>query len=781
MESGNVFDCLQEVTDYCNHAEPGHALLVNTPTYDAYHEILNRLLADGANKKRVSVAERCLENGLPQFDDILPLVSGAGCFVLTGLSQAALLRGSPAIDELIGELFQMPVRGHAVILLEHMREYIERYLNLRHDIRLDRQCILMSGAESPLPRLRIANPVVSPDALPNMRSLFQRLEEITDEDVKKSREIFFLSPFSSMAPFSDSLYSVKASDGVYASLAKKYPELALHTREDYGSEAQWIKLSALLDKRRSFTELAKEEFEETEHLSSCLADTFASGDSDRQWLLWLSMKILGVKGNRYLFSAVEKSVSVKDFQERLYMDILHMDCHSETFAQRYAERKRILKELPRSAHLIGAYCEELAIGAHGKDTPYYLTDASEREELEFARCLNKYEYSDEELSELAKRTFPEIYLYVQAFSFTDANMKVSEKDASLREKLTAYFQRYKLQKLKNRIDSEFLTWVEEIAGKRPYNRLPTRSALVAQVPKKDTQLFFFDALGVEYLSYIQAKCDEYGLTAEISVGHCELPSITVNNKEFLDSFPEPPYDIKGLDELKHHSRAIDYRKRKEPVHLFRELKIIDECLQYIRTGLQQDTFQRAVIVSDHGASRLAVIYEHESAAPIQLDEKAEHSGRCCPAETDPQIPFAAWENGFAVLANYERFRGGRKANVEVHGGASLEETLVPVIVISRKTGETVIRFVNSVVELRRKEEASIILYSSEPMNAPRMLVNGHFYEGVFMEDRKHVKFTMPDMKRTREYSADIYEGNAKVKAELSFRVQKNIAQDALKL
>ena len=417
MESGNVFDCLQEVTDYCNHAEPGHALLVNTPTYDAYHEILNRLLADGASKKRVSVAERCLENGIPHFDDILPLVSGAGCFVLTGLSQAAFLRGSLAIDELIGELFQMPVRGHAVVLLEHMREHIERYLNLRHDIRLDRQFILMSGAESPLPRLRIANPAVSADALPNMRSLFQRLEEITDEDVKKSREIFFLSPFSSMAPFSDSLYSVKASDGVYASLAKKYPELAVHTREDYGSEAQWIKLSALLDKRRSFTELAKEEFEETEHLSSCLADTFASGDSDRQWLLWLSMKILGVKGNRYLSSAVEKSVSVKDFQERLYMDILHMDCHSETFAQRYAERKRILKELPRNAHLIGAYCEELAIGAHGKDTPYYLTDASEREELEFARCLNKYEYSDEELSELAKRTFPEIYLYTPVSKF----------------------------------------------------------------------------------------------------------------------------------------------------------------------------------------------------------------------------------------------------------------------------------------------------------------------------------------------------------------------------
>ena len=62
-----------------------------------------------------------------------------------------------------------------------------------------------------------------------------------------------------MAPFCDSLYSVKASDGVYASLAKQYPDLAVHTKEDYGSEAQWIKLAALLDKRQSFAELAKDD------------------------------------------------------------------------------------------------------------------------------------------------------------------------------------------------------------------------------------------------------------------------------------------------------------------------------------------------------------------------------------------------------------------------------------------------------------------------------------------------------------------------------------------
>lgn len=44
---------------------------------------------------------------------------------------------------------------------------------------------------------------------------------------------------------------------------------------------------------------------------------------------------------------------------------------------------------------------------------------------------------------------------------------------------------------------------------------------------------------------------------------------------------------------------------------------------------------------------------------------------------------ATEENGFWCLANYDRFKGGRKANVEVHGGASLEEVAVPIVEITK--------------------------------------------------------------------------------------------------
>ena len=65
--------------------------------------------------------------------------------------------------------------------------------------------------------------------------------------------------------------------------------------------------------------------------------------------------------------------------------------------------------------------------------------------------------------------------------------------------------------------------------------------------------------------------------------------------------------------------------------------------------------------------------------------QGEHSGRCCPKnEIDEKPDFAIEENDYWILANYDRFRGGRKSDVEVHGGASLEEVLIPIIEITPK-------------------------------------------------------------------------------------------------
>ncbi len=58
------------------------------------------------------------------------------------------------------------------------------------------------------------------------------------------------------------------------------------------------------------------------------------------------------------------------------------------------------------------------------------------------------------------------------------------------------------------------------------------------------------------------------------------------------------------------------------------------------------------------------------------------------------------KNGYIVLADYGRFKGSRAANVEVHGGASLEEVVVPVITLSLKDSSIEIKVVDTVIKSR---------------------------------------------------------------------------------
>ena len=334
-----------------------------------------------------------------------------------------------------------------------------------------------------------------------------------------------------------------------------------------------------------------------------------------------------------------------------------------------SERKHLLRQLPESLPLINQYCDKL--GRLQKDAVFYLSDDSDREKYEFISCLSSYDYSQEELQRAVSMMSKSLAQYMQDFEFDTLNTKVSESDAPFRSELTMYFRQYKRQKLTNRIYPEFLETVNKYAlSPRPYNKLQPRSSIISHMDRKNTKLFFFDALGVEYLAFILAKCEEYGLVSEISIGHCELPSITEKNKEFLQFYADENwYKIDELDDLKHGNQIYDYEKCKLPIHLFEELEVIDGELRKIQSQLVQGTIERAVVVADHGASRLAVLYGQDVSASLILDESGEHSGRCCLADQDPRIPCAAYEDGYSILANYERFKGGRKANVEVHGGA----------------------------------------------------------------------------------------------------------------
>ena len=535
---------------------------------------------------------------------------------------------------------------------------------------------------------------------------------------------------------------------------------------------QWSWLASKMSGKSSFSALVCDEFGATANLSAHLSDVWGSADKKMQWLLWLSLKSFGEANNHYLTLILGNCDHVDSFEMHAYLDFADVDISHPEFERYYTERKRLLEQLPENLSLIKKYCDKL--GRHQKDEVFYLTDSSAQEKYEFVRCLSLYDFTPEEIFRATRSMSKSLHLYMQNFVFDAVNTKLPESDSRFRGDLTTYFRDYKLQKLTNRIFPEFLKRVNAYAqSPRPYNKLQPRSSIISHMDKKKVQCFFFDALGVEYLAFIMAKCEEYGLVSEVAIGRCELPSITAKNKEFLQYFADEDWrKIDILDEIKHHSQVYDYRKCEYPLHLFEELDVIDEQLRMIQSMLVQGMLEKALIVADHGASRLAVRYGHELNSSIELEESGEHSGRCCPAAEDPNLSFVAYEDGFAVLANYERFKGGRRANVEVHGGASLEEVVVPIITLTKRPDNIELCFVNPAIALKPRVTPELVLYSNVSLSKPRLLIDGDFYDGEFVADKKHARFEIPKIKRKGNYSAEVYDGEKNMSVKLEFKVQK---------
>lgn len=760
-------ECFEHISAYADGESTGLPLIVNVDNFQDYQEIMHRLSAD-ETKQCVYVSEHTYANGLPNIQEVLEAIKAPGNFVVSGISQGLMLQDEKELDKQIDELLSYSIKGHAIVLLSHCRAYLEKYVN--RDPRLKNVVIFLVGNQTPLPQIRIAK---NKDECvgsykDGIKVLLATLERITDSEISSHPSISVVTTFS-QSFFRNAMYAVSVSAGIYDTLMEMYPDLAAACERAYGTDDEWTWLLEQGKKNETFSAIISSRFGSTSALQSHLGNVIESGDEEEKWLLWLAMKVFGVETNAYLSMAIAHSGSYSELTHRIYQDILDVDYTDEQFEALYRERKQLISRLPENLPEITTYCG--TVGRHGKNAVYYLTDASEDEEYTFMETLDHYEWTDEELNCAVSHSFPELSLYLRDFTFDPLNTKLSDKDASFRESLFDYFHRYKGQKIRNHIDETFLREVNRFAVDRPFYKLQPRSSIVSSIGKKGVQAYFFDALGVEYLPYIQAKCEEYGLIYEISIGHCELPSITTKNKDFKHYFETK--DIRELDELKHHSQVYDYQTCEYPIHIFRELEIIDRELRRIRSQLIQNKFERAVIISDHGASRLAVIYKRENSSPLELEEKGKHSGRCCPSATDPGIPQAVYEDGFVILGNYERFKGGRKANLEVHGGASLEEVVIPIITLTVRPDDIVYYFVDPVIKYKMGQPSTIELFSNVPMKQPKLEVDGTFYDGVFVTDKNHALFTLTEQKRVREYSATVYEGSQNTGVVLTFRIERN--------
>lgn len=759
--------CFDRIEAYCQKEITGHPLLVNAENDHDFQCLVKRMRIDG-NKTCVFVHDYC-GKGLPQIDALFRDVKKKDCFVVIGLSSYAMLFGKKRAEELMARLQELSVAGHVIVLLSHMKEI--RLSRMQQDQHLSYRVLLLEGDPTPLPSIYLASPEENSFGqlvLPNIQALLEKLEQY---DPVGGETSFAVRTSLHKEVFSESMYSIRSSKGIYKELLRAFPVLKGDLEESWGTKEDWERFAQEWKECLSWGALAEKHFGIDAHFSAILEREYEQADTYETWLYWLLLKVQGASGNAYLSYALGKSRHWRDLWEHIFLSLSSLSFQMREFEKYCEGRKRLLEGQTIPATWVSEYQD--AIAQKGRDAIWYLFAGTAWEEKMLFQCLADYDYTKEEVMGVLKTHFPDLFAYMKSFTFT-MHQKVPERLVPL---LTNYFDDYKWQKLMNHLTPDFKAQVNTLAEHRVYNQFPIRSLALSQMKKENTMMYFVDALGVEYLSYISEKCKTYGLLLSIQVVHGELPSITSQNTEFMNP---AVINIKDLDELKHESQTYNYEKQKIPLHLVAELKAIDGVLQTIRDGLLTKEMKSAIIISDHGATRLAVLNDEEYGAEFIVGEsKGQHSGRCCQVEEDPGIPFAAYENGYAVLANYMRFKGSRKADVEVHGGATLEETLVPLLQISLKPKDPMVEFQPALVQLRKKEVGELLLVTNFDMADPYIIVNGKIYRGKLDTHRRRAIIPLPDMKRTHDYMADIYDGDTLLKEQVAFHVKKEVAKDNL--
>lgn len=770
MECNTMDQCFDRIEAYCQKEITGHPLLVNTENAHDFQCLVKRMQLDG-NKTCVFVHDYC-GKGLPQIDAIFRDVKKKGCFVVIGLSSYVMLLGKKRAEELMARLQELSVAGHVIVLLSHMKEI--RLSRMQQDQHLSYRVLLLEGDPTPLPSIYLASPEENSFGqlvLPNIQALLEKLEQY---DPVGGETSFAVRTSLHKEVFSESMYSIRSSKGIYKELLRAFPVLKGDLEESWGTKEDWERFAQEWKECLSWGALAEKHFGIDAHFSAILEREYEQADTYETWLYWLLLKVQGASEDAYLSYALGKSRHWQDLWEHIFLSLSSLSFQMREFEKYCEGRKRLLRLLEGQtipATWVSEYQD--AISQKGRDAIWYLFAGTAWEEKMLFQCLADYDYTKEEVMGVLKTHFPDLFAYMKSFTFT-MHQKVPERLVPL---LTKYFDDYKWQKLMNHLTPDFKAQVNTLAEHRVYNQFPIRSLALSQMKKENTMMYFVDALGVEYLSYISEKCKTYGLLLSIQVVHGELPSITSQNTEFMNP---GVINIKDLDEKKHESQTYNYEKQKIPLHLVAELKAIDGVLQTIRDGLLTKEMKSAIIISDHGATRLAVLNDEEYGAEFIVGEsKGQHSGRCCQVEEDPGIPFAAYENGYAVLANYMRFKGSRKADVEVHDGATLEETLVPLLQISLKPKDPMVEFQPALVQLRKKEVGELLLVTNFDMADPYIIVNGKIYRGKLDTHRRRAIIPLPDMKRTHDYMADIYDGDTLLKEQVAFHVKKEVAKDNL--
>ncbi len=421
---------------------------------------------------------------------------------------------------------------------------------------------------------------------------------------------------------------------------------------------------------KKLSETLKELFFSESAVTKCVLRVFDERrGAEREAVLWL-VKHIAYKGSYLECVVKQEGVYVGNFRSAYVTGAVEWLDESLVHA---GERRDAIREadVSRSDADIRQFIARCAVESTSRVAPWLncRTDA-ERAEL-LRRCS-----VDSIVSNVVKEVYPEAETYLNA-NFVFGDMALEE-----------YFMEYRELKMAGRVTSEFYDKAQRAV---PPSSVQSRDAMVQRYASDNRcALLVVDAMGAEWLPMLVALARQRNIGVDsIAVGVTHLPTSTIFNSIHWPDVTRRLPDIKRFDNIAHNGAEAHEARRVEE-NLAAALDVIgSDVLPRVAEGLTR--FDRVLVTADHGSSRLAVLAWQaeprlaqtlacEAGAEVadwRYRERAAQGG--CPPELEETLDGRYW-----VMRGYDRLpkRGGGQG-FELHGGASLEERLVPVVIFSQ--------------------------------------------------------------------------------------------------
>jgi len=435
-----------------------------------------------------------------------------------------------------------------------------------------------------------------------------------------------------------------------------------------GAEDDWSRLARIVAKEKTFHDACCSELSINRY-NSKLFEKWKSSSDFQKWLLWMWTRLQ--LESDYLTNCANEASTVEAFIESIYCSIIDF-IDKPSFDDIYMQRKSLLIKLKLQVPQVFWNAVE---NMTSPNALRILTDLSSKEKETIFNLIQGYDYGKkEEVITILHKVYPALANYL----LFDGDYVAADFDAIHKD----YFNKYRWYKATNNLPEEFLATVKTVAQEKGASvyALKARNFVVNEEYDPESVILFVDGMGVEYMDYLAYVLDSLPkekYEIQYRVGFCNLPSTTENNKDFLLG-KNVLLEMLDLDELKHGSNQY-------PNNIIQEMGFLDTLREKIEDAMDGGK-SKIILTSDHGTSRLAVLVrktDYDRKLPAQGHPIYKYGRYCEGTDIADVLPTAIEYDGKLIFADYTRFEQKGAPVDEIHGGASMEEWLVPVISIQK--------------------------------------------------------------------------------------------------